>query len=140
MEKYGKKLEQFIEHIPLQEFCDIEGRKCPSKSPPGFEEHVTKLDWGPSTPLKKVIEFRQECTNQYSLRKCAVWLVGLGKGCVFITLLMPKGIEIKTTDIEFYEKHAVLCLELNGTCLYEKARVISSMIIHVHGQLCRWDM
>ena len=124
MNEYEKKLDKFIDCITLQEFCSVEGKKCPSKPPPGFEDHVTKHDWEPTTPLKKVIAFREECTNQYCLRKCAVWLVGMGKGCVCITLLVPKGIEIKTAGIEFYEKHAILRLDVNGSCIYKKARII----------------
>ena len=124
IKEYQKRFDRFIDCTTLEKFCTVEGKKCPSKPPREFEEHVTKHDWKPTTPLRKVIEFREECTNQYCLRKCAVWLVGMGVGCVFITFLVPKGIKTETTGIEFYEKHAILRLELNGRCIYEKARII----------------
>ena len=124
MKDYRIKLDQFIECMSLQDFCKVEGRKCISTPPPGFEAHVTKHDWDPTTPLKKVIDFREECTNEYCLRKCAVWLVGMGKGCVCITLLVPEGIKIETTREEFYEKHSIIHLNLNGVCMYSKVRII----------------
>ena len=125
MNDYKIKFDQFIKYMSLQEFCEVEGRKCIKKPPPGFEAHVTKHDWDPTTPLKKVIEFREECTNQYCLRKCAVWLVGMGKGCICITLLVPEGIKIETTREEFYEKHSIIRLNLNGVCIYSKVRIIT---------------
>ena len=96
-QEYRSQLDRFIEHITLQEFCSVDGSKYSPKPPAGFKEHVTKHDWKPDTPLKKVIEFREECASQYGVRKCAVWLVGIGKGCVFITLLVPR--EMKGTKV-----------------------------------------
>ena len=121
LDEYRSELDRFIDCISLQEFCKLEGKKCTLKPPPGFEDHVTKHDWEPTTPLRKVIEFREECTNQYGLRKCAVWLVGMGKGCVCITLLVPKG-KIEFASVEFYEKYSILRLKLNGVCIYNKVR------------------
>ena len=110
LEEYRVKLDKFSEQINLQEFCEMDGPKGSLAPPPGFAKLTTKHDWNPqTTPSKKAIEYQKNSASQYGVRKCAVWLVKFGKGCVRITLLVPESIiqVIETTTPDF-SRHMAL--------------------------------
>ena len=130
LEEYRVKLDKFSEQINLQEFCDMDGPKGSLAPPPGFVKLTSKHDWNPqTTPLKKAIEYQKNSASQYGVRKCAVWLVKFGKGCVSITLLVPEGtiqvIESNTPD--FFQAHGIIHMELKERRLYHWEQVNTAL-------------
>lgn len=133
LEDYMVKLDTFCEEITIQEFCDLDSPKGSPPPPDGFEKHTTKHDWNPkTTKLKKVIEFKRKYASSSALRHCAVWLANIEKGCVSITLLVPKGTIIAKTP-EFFQTHNVIQMNLDGRCLYHWDEVCIS---YIHGNAC----
>ena len=122
MEKYKDMLEQSLQYITLQTFCSIDGTKYTPDPPKGFVKFVSKHKWEGNVSMKQVIEFRAKCASQYDVRDCAVWLVGITKGCVLITLLVPKAIvpAIQATSEAFFQKYSIINLEVihDGECIY----------------------
>ena len=123
LEDYKRQQVQFMEQTTVEEFCEAEGHKRQIEPPPAFVKLITQHKWEEPTYLKQVDDFRKEFAHKHDLRESAVILVGMGGGSVVITMMVPESVVamVNSTGIEFFEKHGIVQLQLNGTCVYKQA-------------------
>ena len=90
LEEYQRELDQFLDETPVKDVIAKKKQKC---IPEEFENLVTKHKWEPPVYLRDVELFRREVASQYKLRRCAVFMAGLGIQLIIITLVVPASIK-----------------------------------------------
>ena len=127
LDDYRRSWIHFLEHTDLEIFCEAEEEERYMEPPDGFKTLVSRHDWKKPISLQKVDDFRRRFAYKYDLRACAIFLLGVGKGSVIVTLLVPCSIELmlKSTESEFFTEHGITRLELNGTLIYSQGQQVS---------------
>ena len=70
--------------------------------------------------LRHVEDFLRAFADKYNLKRCAVIVVGMDRGSVVITLLVPESIELKITSVdpEFISSHGIIHMIFNDITVY----------------------
>ena len=123
LEDYKRQQQWFMEQTTVEEFCEAEGESRHIDPSPAFKTFRSQHDWKPPTYLKKVDDFRKKFALKYDLRESAVILVSMRGGSVVITMMVPESVVamVNSTGTEFFKEQAIVCLQLNGTCVYKQA-------------------
>ena len=114
--EYQRELDQFMDETPIKEFSQVVGSRKQKMIPGEFTNLVTQHKWDPPVFLRQVEEFRRKVASEYKLRRCAVFIVGLGYGSVIITLVVPDSTweELRSTKPEFLMRHGIMKMTYNG--------------------------
>jgi ankyrin repeat protein len=121
---YLRQWATFLDQTPLTAFCqipDIEAER--EKEPPvEFTRNVTKHLWEPPPKyLRDVDELRKEFASRCSLQSCAVTVGSIRKGCVVITMVVPKLVELSVaTDQEFIRVFHITKMVFNDVTVYSQ--------------------
>ena len=128
LEEYQRELDQFLDETPVKEFSDvIAKRKKKQKCIPEFENLVTKHKWKPPVYLRDVELFRREVASQYKLRRCAVFMAGLGIQSIIITLVVPASIKegLYSTEPKFLIQHGIMQMVFNDISIHVSWMLLS---------------
>ena len=130
---YKKRQQQFMEETTVEEFYEAEGDRRYIKPPSGFIELISEHKWKSPTYLKEVDDFRIKFARKHDLRECAVILISAWGGSVIITMMVPESIMplVNSTGIEFFKKHSIVHLLLNGTCVYKQASGLARICVAI---------
>lgn len=124
---YQKELEVFLDQTLLKVFCEVERMRRQYINPPqGFTQLLTGHCWIPPVYLSQLERFRQEFASYLCLKQAAVIVVGILKGSVITTMLVPEVIElkIKSLDPEFIKEHSIVHMEFKGSVVYSEVSII----------------
>ena len=116
LQEYQRELDQFLEETPVKQFSDVIGNRKQKRIPEEFKNLVVQHNWKSPVFLKDVELFRREVASQYKLRRCAVFITGLGISSVIVTLVVPASIreELLSTKSDFLCKHGIISMSFNG--------------------------
>ena len=120
METYKSDLGQFRKKTPLTLFYRAQKGKRVRFSP-DFQEVVAEFDWPNDVTLEVVEQFRQEYTDHYGLRECAMMVAQVRPGSFIVTWFVPESVVEKLkgkVPRAILKKYSVTKLEIAGTCVY----------------------
>ena len=126
LEEYQRELDQFLEETPVKQFSAVIPKKKHRKIPEEFKNLVTHHKWKSPVYLKDVEIFRREVAAQYNLRRCAVFITGLGIHSVVVTLLLPASpiLGLLSTDPKFLCKHNIMTMMYDGIPVHVSNEVL----------------
>ena len=143
LEEYQRELDQFLDETPVKEFSDVMAnkKKKQKRIPEEFENLVTKHKWEPPVYLRDVELFRREVASQYKLRRCAVFMAGLGIQSIIITLVVPASIKegLYSTEPKFFIQHGIMQMTINDIPIHVSC-VILLYKYWIHGYIQRLYM
>ena len=132
LEEYQRELDQFLDKTPVKEFSVIitKKKKKQMRIPEEFENLVTKHKWEPPVYLRDVELFRREVASQYKLRRCAVFMAGLGIESIIITLMVSFSIEerLHSTEPKFLIQHGIMQMIFNYISIHVSCEMLLSFI------------
>ena len=126
LEEYQRELDQFLEETPVKQFSAVIPKKKHRKIPEELKNLVTHHKWKPPVYLKDVEIFRREVAAQYNLRRCAVFITGLGIHSVVVTLLLPASTRegLLSTDPKFLCKHNIMTMMFDDVPMHVSNEVL----------------
>ena len=115
LKEYQRELDQFLDKTPVKEFSDVITKNKQKPIPKEFRNLVFKHKWKLPVYLRQVELFRREVASQYKLRRCAVFIAGLGIKSIIITLVVPASIEeeLYSTEPKFLIQHGIMQMTIN---------------------------
>ena len=130
LEEYQRELDQFLDETPVKEFSDVIANKKKKQKhiPEEFENLVTKHKWEPPVYLRDVELFRREVASQYKLRRCAVFMTGLGIQSIIITLLVSfsNNEGLLSTEPKFLIQHGIMQMIFNDISIHVSCEMLLS--------------
>ena len=126
LEEYQRELDQFLDETPVKEFSVIITKKRQMPIPEEFINLVTTHRWKPPVYLRQVELFRHKVASQYKLRRCAVFIAGLGIQSIIITLLVPASIKegLHSTEPKFLIQHGIMQMTINNIPIHVSCEML----------------
>ena len=126
LEEYQRELDQFLDETPVKEFSVIITKKRQMPIPEEFINLVTTHRWKPPVYLRQVELFRRDVASQYKLRRCAVFIAGLGIQSIIITLLVPASIKegLHSTEPKFLIQHGIMQMTINNIPIHVSCEML----------------
>ena len=134
LEEYQRELNQFLDVTPVKEFSDVITKKEQMPIPEEFKKLVTTHRWKPPVYLRDVELFRRNVASQYKLRRCAVFITGLGYKSIIITLVVPASIEegLYSTEPKFLIQHGIMQMTINNIPIHVSCEMLLSIGYSCH--------